>query len=92
MLLLLELLCYMYYYTDHYFICQSKLPEGAHPLCLVLYADKTRLSSFGTAKGYPVMARCANLPADLRNGEGVGGGRVVGFLPIVSTSQLKQLL
>ena len=51
---------------------------------LILYADKTRLSSFGTAKGYPVMVRIANLPKDIRNGEGIGGGRVVGFLPIVS--------
>jgi hypothetical protein len=30
------------------------------------------------------VARCANLPIDIRNGEGVGGGRVVGWLPIVS--------
>uniref|UniRef100_A0A8H7Y2E1 Uncharacterized protein n=1 Tax=Psilocybe cubensis TaxID=181762 RepID=A0A8H7Y2E1_PSICU len=62
---------------------QSKLPNGAGLLCIILYADKTRLSSFGTQKGYPVMARCGNLPINLRNGEGVGGGRVVGFLPIV---------
>ncbi|KAF8802171.1 hypothetical protein BYT27DRAFT_7113291, partial [Phlegmacium glaucopus] len=62
---------------------QSGLPEGASAFCLILYADKTRLSSFGTAKGYPVMAHCRNLPVDIRNGEGVGGGRVVGFLPIV---------
>jgi len=33
--------------------------------------------------GYPVVARCANLPTDIRNGNGVGGGRVVGWLPIV---------
>jgi hypothetical protein len=49
-----------------------------------MYADKTRLSSFGTEKGYPVLARCANLPVSIRNGEGVGGGRLVGWLPIVS--------
>ncbi|KIM41796.1 hypothetical protein M413DRAFT_71191, partial [Hebeloma cylindrosporum] len=54
------------------------------PFCLILYADKTRLSSFGTAKGYPVMAHCGNLPVDTRNGEGVGGGLVVSFLPIVA--------
>ncbi|KAH9021110.1 hypothetical protein EDB83DRAFT_2508328 [Lactarius deliciosus] len=62
---------------------QSQIPEGARPLGFVLYADKTKLSSFGTAKGYPVIARCANLPAEIRNGNGVGGGRVVGWLPIV---------
>ena len=35
-------------------------------------------------KGYPVFARCANLPVEIRNSEGVGGGRLVGWLPIVS--------
>lgn len=52
-------------------------------VCLELYADKTQLSSFGTEKGYPVMARIANLPVKIRNGEGLGGGRIVGWLPVV---------
>ncbi|KAH9910296.1 uncharacterized protein BXZ73DRAFT_58728, partial [Epithele typhae] len=52
-------------------------------LAFQLYADKTRLSSFGTRKGYPIIARLANLPSHIRNGEGYGGGQVVGFLPIV---------
>ncbi|KJA13371.1 hypothetical protein HYPSUDRAFT_151670 [Hypholoma sublateritium FD-334 SS-4] len=56
---------------------------SASPLCIILYADKTQLSSFGTAKGYPVLARCANLPINLRNGSGIAGGRLVGWLPIV---------
>ena len=30
-----------------------------------------------------MIARCANLPASIRNGNGIGGGRVVGWLPIV---------
>jgi len=30
-----------------------------------------------------VIARCANLPVELRNGNGLGGGRVVGWLPVV---------
>lgn len=34
--------------------------------------------------GYFVIVRCANLPHWIRNGEGVGGGRVVGWIPIVS--------
>jgi hypothetical protein len=50
---------------------------------MLLYADKTRLSSFGTAKAHPVIVRCANLPIELRNGEEIDGGRVVGWLPIV---------
>jgi hypothetical protein len=54
-------------------------------LALELYADKSKLSSFGTEKGYPIMARILNLPVKMRNGEGVGGARVVGWLPIVRT-------
>ena len=53
------------------------------PLAYIIYCDKANLSSFGTQKGYPVIVRCANLPIDIRNGEGVGGGRVVGWLPTV---------
>jgi hypothetical protein len=34
------------------------------------------------------MARCANLPVETRNGQGVGGGRVVGWLPIVCRPRL----
>ncbi|KAG1771406.1 hypothetical protein EV702DRAFT_977341 [Suillus placidus] len=62
---------------------QSRLPPGGKPLAFILYADKTKLSSFGTAKGYPVVARIANLPTDIRNGRGIGSGYVIGWLPIV---------
>lgn len=70
---------------------QDRLPSGALPFCIILYADKTRLSTFGTAKGYPVIARCANLPANIRNGSGVGGGRLVGWLPIVRPSNSQSI-
>jgi hypothetical protein len=66
---------------------KSGLPPGGKPLCFILYADKTKLSSFGTTKGYPVMARLGNLPVDIHNGNGVGGGRVVGWLPIVHPTE-----
>ncbi|KAG2140624.1 hypothetical protein DEU56DRAFT_734807, partial [Suillus clintonianus] len=71
---------------DQWWDVQSGLPHGlvAAPFCFILYADKTRLSSHGTVKAYPVVVRCANLPVGIRNGEGIGGGRVVGLLPIVS--------
>jgi Plavaka transposase len=52
-------------------------------VALELYADKTKLSSFGTQKGYPVMARILNLPVKVRNGDKLGGARVVGWLPVV---------
>ena len=56
----------------------------AKPFCIILYADKTRLSSFGTEKGYPIIARCANLLILIQNGEDGGGGWLVGWLPIIS--------
>ncbi|THU90821.1 hypothetical protein K435DRAFT_675329, partial [Dendrothele bispora CBS 962.96] len=62
---------------------QGKLPADSKPFFIILYADKNKLSSFGTQKGYPVIARCANLPSSIRNGTGIGGGRLVGWLPIV---------
>ena len=52
------------------FTMQSELPastENAVPLALILYADKSKLSSFGTVKGYPVVVRCGNLPVDIWN-------------------------
>ncbi|KAF9024771.1 hypothetical protein BDP27DRAFT_1248625 [Rhodocollybia butyracea] len=71
--------------ADTWWKVQSQMPEGLHakPFFIILYADKNKLSSFGTEKGYPVIARCANLPQDMRNGVGLGGGRLVGWLPVV---------
>ncbi|KAF8123980.1 hypothetical protein EV363DRAFT_1403462 [Boletus edulis] len=56
--------------------------ENSTPFALILYADKSHLTASGHVKAYPVIARCANLPVNIRNGDGLGGGRVVGFLPI----------
>ncbi|KAG2054244.1 hypothetical protein BDR06DRAFT_982466 [Suillus hirtellus] len=53
------------------------------PLAFILYADKTKLSSFGTAKGYPVVTQIANLSMNIRNGRGIGSSYMVGWLPIV---------
>ncbi|KAH9486000.1 hypothetical protein JR316_0000063 [Psilocybe cubensis] len=58
------------------------IPNDASLMFINPWADKSQLSSFGTVKGYPVMVRCANLPVDIRNGTGVGGGRLIGWLPI----------
>ncbi|KAM6499899.1 hypothetical protein JOM56_005407 [Amanita muscaria] len=68
----------------HFWNIQERLPSAdGKPLGILLYADKTRLSSFGTEMGYPIISRCLNLPHYIRNGEGPGGGRVVGWLPVV---------
>lgn len=68
--------------------CQNELPAEARPLCITIYADKTRLSSFGTAMGHPVMARIENFPDNIKNGKGLGGTEVIGWLPIVITLSL----
>ncbi|KAK0207409.1 hypothetical protein IW262DRAFT_1469507 [Armillaria fumosa] len=62
---------------------QTALPTDGKPICYIIYADKTWLSSFGTVQGYPVIVRLGNLPSHIRNGQGVGGGHVIGWLPIV---------
>jgi hypothetical protein len=64
---------------------QSKLPKSIDNKLLpfILYADKAKLSSFGTQKGYPVVARLANVVISLRNGSDWGGGQIVGWLPVV---------
>ncbi|KAG1838877.1 hypothetical protein F4604DRAFT_1691463 [Suillus subluteus] len=59
----------------------------AQPLAFILYADKNKLSSFGTQKGYPIIARIANLPVEIQNGVGMAGGRVMGWLPIINEDQ-----
>ena len=41
---------------------------------------------FGTVKGYPVIARIANINTPVRNGEGIGGGTVVGWIPVVGVA------
>ncbi|KAK0484990.1 hypothetical protein IW261DRAFT_1330175 [Armillaria novae-zelandiae] len=62
---------------------KTTLPNGGKLICYIIYADKTWLSSFGTVQGYPVIVRLGNLPSHIRNGQGVGGGHVIGWLPIV---------
>ncbi|KAH6895078.1 hypothetical protein BKA70DRAFT_1570479 [Coprinopsis sp. MPI-PUGE-AT-0042] len=70
--------------ADAWWEVQSEIPSGAHPFCILVYADATKLSTMGTAKGHPVYARCLNLPCELRNGEESAGGRLIGFMPSVS--------
>jgi hypothetical protein len=66
---------------------KSKLPEDGKPLAFILYSDKIKLSTFGSAKAYPIVARLANLPVKIRNSNNtMGGGQIVGWLPIVCFS------
>ncbi|KAI6028153.1 hypothetical protein EDC04DRAFT_2869153 [Pisolithus marmoratus] len=57
--------------------------NNAVPFGLIIYANKTKLSSFGTAKGYPVVVQCTNLPVGIWNSHAIGGGCIVGWLPII---------
>ncbi|KAJ6559821.1 hypothetical protein B0H19DRAFT_945156 [Mycena capillaripes] len=71
--------------ADAFWTAQSSLPDDplAKPVLYVIYADKSKMSSFGTQKAYAVVARVANILADIRNGVGFGGGQIVGHQPIV---------
>ncbi|KAJ7783949.1 hypothetical protein DFH07DRAFT_764319 [Mycena maculata] len=71
--------------ANAFWAAQSALPDdpAAKPVCYVIYADKSKLSSFGTQKAYAVVARLANIPIAIRNSDRFGGGQVVGHQPIV---------
>ncbi|KAG2145634.1 hypothetical protein BD769DRAFT_1382534 [Suillus cothurnatus] len=70
--------------TNAFWDSQSSLPKAeGKPFAFIIYADKAKLLSFGCQKTYPVIAQCANLPVGICNGEGFGGGQLVGWLPIV---------
>ncbi|KAJ7613491.1 hypothetical protein FB45DRAFT_1112023 [Roridomyces roridus] len=71
--------------ADAFWAAQSSLPKdpAAKPVCFVVYADKSKLSTFGTQKAYAVVARIANMPDEIRNTTRFGGGQVVGHQPIV---------
>ncbi|KAG8769363.1 hypothetical protein FRC12_005001 [Ceratobasidium sp. 428] len=65
---------------------QNQLPPDGLPIHIHLWADKAAIADFGGKKVYPVVARLANLPREIRNGKGPGGGRVVALLPVVEES------
>ncbi|KAJ7727715.1 hypothetical protein B0H16DRAFT_1665589 [Mycena metata] len=71
--------------ADAFWAAQSSLPDdpAAKAVCYVIYADKSKLSSFGTQKGYAVVSRLANIVVGVRNGILFGGGQVVGHQPVV---------
>ncbi|KAK1215699.1 hypothetical protein PQX77_021704 [Marasmius sp. AFHP31] len=63
--------------ADRFWDIQTDLPNGGKPLAYIIYSDKTRLSSFGSAMGYPVVAQIANIDDGVRNSNiNVGGGRI----------------
>ncbi|KAI0086723.1 hypothetical protein BDY19DRAFT_959866, partial [Irpex rosettiformis] len=58
-------------------------PNGK-PFAIILWADTSKLSTFGTQKGHFIIARAGNLPEFIRNGSSIGGGRIVGFVPLIA--------
>lgn len=76
--------------ADRMWNIQSKLPANGRPLLIAIYADKTRLSSFGTAMGHPIMARIDNFPDAVRTGTGLGSTEVVGWLPIIQDDEAEK--
>ncbi|KAJ3548840.1 hypothetical protein NM688_g5244 [Phlebia brevispora] len=75
------------YTTEGFWDAQTALPANAKPVCFAIYADKTKLSSSGTAKGYPAMGCILNTDVELRNGAGPAGGRIIGWLPIIEEDE-----
>ncbi|KIK25431.1 hypothetical protein PISMIDRAFT_9624 [Pisolithus microcarpus 441] len=73
--------------ANEFWNIQSQLPPNGKVLPFILYADKVKLLSFGQQKGYPIVTRLANLPVSIQNGEGIGGGCVIGWLPIVKETK-----
>ncbi|KAJ7696492.1 hypothetical protein B0H17DRAFT_1130897 [Mycena rosella] len=71
--------------ADAFWAAQSALPNhpDAKVLGLIIYADKSKLSTFGTEKAYAVVARVANILVPIRNSTQFGGGQVVGHQPVV---------
>ncbi|KAG2074144.1 hypothetical protein BDR04DRAFT_1126829 [Suillus decipiens] len=82
----------LYKFNDTHFVCFIDEPwtadafwdAQAKPLAFILYADKEKPSSFSTQKAYLIICWIANLPVEIWNGTGIGGSRIVGWLPIVS--------
>ncbi|KAI6007738.1 hypothetical protein F5J12DRAFT_782731 [Pisolithus orientalis] len=70
---------------DSWWDIQSSLPEvpNAVPFAFIIYTNKTKLSLFGTAKGYPVVVHCANLLVEIQNSHAIGGGCIIGWLPVI---------
>ncbi|KAG9106668.1 hypothetical protein FRC07_008764 [Ceratobasidium sp. 392] len=71
--------------ADNWAKTQASLPSNGLPLNIQLYTDKALASGSGVKKLYPMIARLANLPQDIRNGQGVGSGQVVALLPVIKT-------
>ncbi|TFK17382.1 hypothetical protein FA15DRAFT_661485 [Coprinopsis marcescibilis] len=69
--------------SDAWWEAQSKLPDGAGIFAIILHADKTKLSTFGTQKAYPIYAQCSNLPLHVQNGVKHGKEILAGLMPIV---------
>ncbi|KAJ7323605.1 hypothetical protein DFH08DRAFT_1029177 [Mycena albidolilacea] len=65
--------------ADAFWEAQSLLPNNplAKLVGLIIYVDKSKLSTFGTEKAYAVVARVANIPVYIRNSNTqFGGGQV----------------
>ncbi|KAI0087064.1 hypothetical protein BDY19DRAFT_995481 [Irpex rosettiformis] len=60
-----------------------KINPRGKPIAIIIWADTSKLSTFGGQKGHFIVARIGNLPSDIRNSAALGGGRIVGFVPIV---------
>jgi hypothetical protein len=64
---------------------QSKVaPYGGIFVPMKFYADGTQAYKFRGKTFHPFVLRLPSLPSYIRNGEGKGGGVLVGYVPEVS--------
>ncbi|KAJ7280986.1 hypothetical protein C8J57DRAFT_1564409 [Mycena rebaudengoi] len=52
-------------------------------LSLYNLCRQSKASTFGTQKGYPIIARLVNMVVSIRNSNDWGGGQIVGWLPVI---------
>ncbi|KAJ6459099.1 hypothetical protein C8R45DRAFT_942523 [Mycena sanguinolenta] len=72
--------------ADAFWEIQSLLPnhKDAKLCSYIIYANESKLLSFGTQKAYPIIARLGNVVVGIQNGNGWSGDQVIGELPIVT--------
>jgi hypothetical protein len=63
---------------------QSRRGDVGVCVPIILYADKTTISSFNGHTFHPIIARMGNIWGSIRNTYDRGGGFLVGYIPEVS--------
>ncbi|KAG8686662.1 hypothetical protein FRC09_013983 [Ceratobasidium sp. 395] len=71
------------WHGDDWWNLQNKVGQGACILYLHLYADATKIATYGGLKVWPVYAWIGNIPSETRRKRKSGGAILVGLIPVV---------